>query len=282
MRLRTLELTKKFGSTHHSFTAVDRVSLEFGDGRRTGIVGESGSGKSTLSRMLCGLTPPSAGLVEFDGKPLPEVLATRAGTISFRRAVQFVAQDTTSSFDPLKTLRESLRYSLRILHGRSKAQADSVIDETLGSLGIDPALADRKPTQVSGGQRQRFSLARALVVQPSVLICDEVVSALDVSVQGQILNYIKQFCENTGASLVFVSHGLPATAFLCDELVVMYAGNVVESGSTSTVIHAPTHAYTARLLDAFSDDVDADIVPIAQRGFAATVDASIGGHDAAA
>lgn len=276
MRLQSIELTKKFGTTHHSFTAVDRVSLEFGDGRRTGIVGESGSGKSTLSRMLAGLMAPSDGLVEFDGTPLREILSTRAGVVSYRKAVQFVAQDTTSSFDPLRTLRESLRYSLRILHGRTKAQADATIDETLGSLGVDAALADRKPGQVSGGQRQRFSLARALVVQPSVLICDEVVSALDVSVQGQILNYIKAFCESTGASLVFVSHGLPATAFLCDELVVMYAGSVVESGSTDAVITTPKHPYTARLLDAFSDEMDTDVLPLPERGLVASTRSRLG------
>nr|MDT0667120.1 ABC transporter ATP-binding protein [Micromonospora sp. DSM 115978] len=117
--------------------------------------------------------------------------------------------------------------------------------------GLTPSLTDRHPAEVSGGQRQRFAIARALVVRPNLLVCDEVVSALDVSVQGSILNLLKRYCLDTGAALVFVSHGLPATAFVCSELVVMHQGKVVEHGPTERIIGTPEHPYTQRLLAAF-------------------------------
>jgi peptide/nickel transport system ATP-binding protein len=133
----------------------------------------------------------------------------------------------------------------------SRSAADDRADETFEMLGLDPAFADRYPYEVSGGQRQRFAIARALVVRPRFLVCDEVVSALDVSVQGQVLNSLKRYSVEHGAGLAFISHGLPATAFISEELAVMYRGKIVEHGPTSRVIREPEHPYTKHLLSAY-------------------------------
>lgn len=229
--------------------AVDDVSLLLDSTSRLGIVGESGSGKSTLVRMLMGLETASSGSVEYQGR---DVASLKKGELrEFRRNVQLVAQDTSSSFDPRRTLRDGVRRPLLELMELSTKEADERVDQMLASLSIDPGLADRKPHQVSGGQRQRFSIARALVVGPKLIVCDEAVSALDVSVQGAVLNLLKDHCENSDSGLVFVSHGLPATAFICSELIVMYQGRIVEQGSVQQVIFASEHPYTQSLVDAY-------------------------------
>ncbi|GAA1855142.1 ABC transporter ATP-binding protein [Pseudonocardia ailaonensis] len=234
------------GAAH---TAVDGVDLLVDSGRRIGIVGESGSGKSTVVRMMVGLDAPTSGSVTFDGNPVATM--PTAALRNFRRQVQLVAQDTSSSFDPRRTLRDAIRKPCHNLLGLDTASADAAIDATLAALSLDPALASRKPHQVSGGQRQRFSIARALVVRPRIIVCDEAVSALDVSVQGSVLNLLKEHCEAHDAGLVFVSHGLPATAFIADELIVMYQGKIVEHGPTGQVLFASRHPYTRSLVDAY-------------------------------
>ncbi|MET1052280.1 MAG: ATP-binding cassette domain-containing protein [Mycetocola sp.] len=253
MSAATIELTavsRRFGSRHHGHLAVDTANLALDGTTSLGVVGESGSGKSTLSRMIVGLDEPTEGTVTYNGQDLRSVLSTRAGTKAFRANVQFVGQDTTSTFDPRRTLIDSLTFPAQKLQGLDKAAAVSAAETTLGEVGLDVALAGRKPHQVSGGQRQRFALARSLIVRPSILVCDEVVSALDVSVQGTILNLLKRYCEDHQAGLVFVSHGLPATAFVADELLVMYRGQLVERGPSDRVLEAPQHAYTQQLLEA--------------------------------
>lgn len=234
--------------------AVAGVDLRIGPETALGIVGESGSGKSTLARMLAGLEVPTSGHVVLDGQPVAQLLSTRTGRTAFRRAVQYIAQDTSSSFDPRRTLRDSVRLPLVRLLGLDRRAADRRVDEVLGSLEVDPAIADRLPPGVSGGQRQRFAIARALVVGPRVLICDEVVSALDVSVQGSVLNHLKAHCALTGCGLVFVSHGLPATAFVADTLAVVHRGAVVEQGTVDDVVERPQHEYTRHLLRAHGDE----------------------------
>ncbi|OLT12398.1 peptide ABC transporter ATP-binding protein [Pseudonocardia sp. CNS-139] len=240
------DVVRAFGRGGH--TAVDGVSLLVDETSRVGVVGESGSGKSTLVRMLVGLDHPSAGTVEFNGRSIAAMLPDELR--AFRLAVQLVAQDTTSSFDPRRTLRDAVRRPLEVLRGMDVAAADGAVDATLRGLGLDPQLANRLPHQVSGGQRQRFAIARALVVRPRLLVCDEAVSALDVSVQGAVLNLVKRYCREHGAGLVFVSHGLPATAFVADRLVVMHRGRVVEDGPREQVLFRPEHAYTRTLVDA--------------------------------
>jgi len=248
--LRVSGVTKHFGSRKR-FAALDDISLECSPHELTGIVGESGSGKSTLARILVGLESASSGSVRYGDSEVPKLLSSTTSRLAFRRDVQFIGQDTTSSFDPRQTLRESVLKPLIALRGASAADARRTASEVFDELGLPDGLADRYPDQVSGGQRQRFSIARGLVVRPRFLLCDEVVSALDVSVQGKILNVIKRYCRDTSAGLVFVSHGLPATAFVADRIVVMYRGTIVESGATDDILNRPQHPYTRSLLDSY-------------------------------
>ncbi|NQX13359.1 ATP-binding cassette domain-containing protein [Microbacteriaceae bacterium VKM Ac-2855] len=244
-------VTKIYSVGHQKHAALDDVSLELSPTGRVGIVGESGSGKSTLAKLLVGFERPTSGSARYGGTEVSSLLARAADMRAFRRSVQFVAQDTTSSFNPRYSLRESVVRPARQLLGMSRAEANQRADETFERLELPIGLADRKPSAVSGGQRQRFSIARALVVRPAVLICDEAVSALDVSVQGTVLNHLKDYSIEEGCGIVFVSHGLPATAFLCDELVVMSAGRIVEQGPTAQLIAHAEHPYTRSLLDAY-------------------------------
>jgi ABC-type glutathione transport system ATPase component len=236
------------GQGRSEHVAVDDFSLLVDETSRLGIVGESGSGKSTVVRMLVGLDHPSSGTVEFNGRATSHMRPVEQR--AFRRVVQLVAQDTSSSFDPRRSLRDAVRRPAVKLLGLPNDQADAAVDRTLRELGLDPKLADRRPHQVSGGQRQRFSIARALVVRPRIIVCDEAVSALDVSVQGSVLNLLKRYCAVNGAGLVFVSHGLPATAFISERLIVMYRGEIVEEGPTEQVMFSPRHSYTRTLVAA--------------------------------
>jgi ABC-type glutathione transport system ATPase component len=249
--LQTDKLTRVFGRGSSRHVAVHPVGLEIDSRTSLGIVGESGSGKSTLSRLLVGLDMPTEGNVLLDGTPIRRMMATPSGLRGFRRTVQFVAQDTFSSFDPRRTLRDAVTTPLRVLRDVKGDQAEAEVRDVLALLKLDPALLDRYPAQLSGGQRQRFSLARALVVRPRILLCDEVVSALDVSVQGAVLNTIRAYCKTHSVGLGFVSHGLPATAFISTSLIVMCNGEVVERGRTTDVIERPQHPYTQSLLDAY-------------------------------
>jgi peptide/nickel transport system ATP-binding protein len=248
--IRAEGISKSFGTiTKH--VAVHPTDIAFAHGSLTGVVGESGSGKSTLARMLSGLTKPTTGAVFYNDVELSGALRKREGRLLMRKTVQFVGQDTTSSFDPRHTLRDSLARPARNLFGWSRRQASDEVDELVSQLGLPAELVDRFPHQVSGGQRQRMALARGLITRPDALICDEVVSALDVSVQAVVLNHLKRICRERGAALIFVSHGLPATAFVSDAVKVMLRGEIVEDGPVSAVLHEPTHPYTRSLLDAY-------------------------------
>jgi peptide/nickel transport system ATP-binding protein len=228
---------------------VDAVSLTIDHTTRLGVVGESGSGKSTLSRIIVGLETPTSGRVAYRG--LNVHLMSPREMREFRKNVQMISQDTSSSFDPTRTLRDSVRRPAQELLGVDKSTADALVDETLAMVGIAPWMVDRKPTDVSGGQRQRIAIARSLVVKPALILCDEVVSALDVSVQGTVLNLLKKYCEENEAGLVFVSHDLPATAFVSKDIVVMRHGAMVEQGSVDDVINRSKNRYTKILIDAY-------------------------------
>lgn len=249
--LRAENVSRVFGRGHSRNVAVRPLDLEIDSGTSLGIVGESGSGKSTLLRLLVGLDMPTGGEVLFDGTPIRRLMSTPSGMRQFRRAVQLVAQDTFSSFDPRRTLRDAVATPLRVLRGIKGEPAETEMRDVLALLKLDPAFLDRYPGQLSGGQRQRFALARALVVRPRILMCDEVVSALDVSVQGAVLNMIRDYCNAYDVGLGFVSHGLPATAFIASSLIVMRNGEVVERGATTDVLNRPQHPYTQALLDAY-------------------------------
>lgn len=253
----SLELTqvrKDFGRGSARITAVHPLDLRITERSELGVIGESGSGKSTLARMIIGLETPTSGEIVYNGTPVSQWLSTRRSRLEYRQQVQYVAQDTTS-FDPRKTLFEAVSVPLRFLRGVTderevRARLDSIAEE----LGLDPALYDRLPHQVSGGQRQRFSLARSLVVEPRLLICDEVVSALDVSVQGAVLNLIKRHVSRHNMALMFVAHGLPAVAFISEELMVMQGGEVVEHGPVGDLVEHPQHPYTQELMSAYATD----------------------------
>jgi peptide/nickel transport system ATP-binding protein len=248
----TENVTKEFGNTRVSSKqgpAVDAVSLTIDHTTRLGVVGESGSGKSTLARIIVGLETPTSGRVAYRG--INVSLMTPREKKEFRRNVQMISQDTSSSFDPARTLRDSVRRPAQELLGLDKSKSNALVDETLAMVGIAPWMVDRKPTDVSGGQRQRIAIARSLVIKPALILCDEVVSALDVSVQGTVLNLLKEYCDENKAGLVFVSHGLPATAFVSKEMVVMRNGVIVERGSADDVINHSKNLYTKTLIEAY-------------------------------
>ncbi|MCM0620143.1 ABC transporter ATP-binding protein [Nocardioides bruguierae] len=239
-------------------TALAGVDLIVHPGDRLGLVGESGSGKSTLGRLLLGLEHPEEGSVLVDGRELRSVLSTRSGRLGYRRRVQLVAQDTSSTFDPRHSVGDSIMVPARLLGGHDTAGARAAMEQVATELEIPLALLDRRPDQLSGGQRQRMAIARALVVRPELVVADEVVSALDVSVQGTVLNLLKRYCREHGAGLVFISHGLPATAFITERLVVLYHGVVAETGPTDQVLEHPQDPYTRSLVAAYAfSDADA-------------------------
>lgn len=242
------DVVKRFGSDRRGHTAVDHLSDRFANDQQIGIIGESGSGKSTLGRMLCGLETVTSGSITFNGEEIGDIRASKQRLLEFRREVQLIGQDTTSSFDPRHSLRESIMYPAMNLLGLTRKEAYERTDSVVERLGLSPHLADRPAEGVSGGQRQRFAIARALIVEPKILVCDEVVSALDVSVQGGILNFLKRFSHEREAGIVFISHGLPATSFIASELRVMYQGSFVESGPTRRVVSDAQHGYTRKLL----------------------------------
>jgi peptide/nickel transport system ATP-binding protein len=221
--------------------AVDAVSLRVPAGGKVGIVGESGSGKSTLARILLGLQRPDNGRVLVHSRMWGEDTADR-------RAVQFVSQDPLGSFDPRYTVEEVVAEPLLGLLGAEERRRR--VAEVMALAHLDPGLAAAMPRALSGGQRQRVSIARALATRPSVLVCDEPVSALDVSIQAQILDLLDELNRVTGTSLVFISHDLGVVHHLVDEVLVMKAGAVVERGPLDEVLTVPVHPYTRRLLAA--------------------------------
>lgn len=225
--------------------ALRGVDLDIAYGQRLGIVGESGSGKSTLIRLLAGLDRPTSGSIRFAGRDITR-LPDRS--LKFlRRDLQMVFQDPMSSLDPRMTVRDIISEPLVALgHHNAKAR----VAELLDAVGLPAAAANRYPHQFSGGQRQRISIARALSPHPKVLVADEPVSALDVSVRAQILNLLMDLADDFALTLVFVSHDLSVVRHLCDTVVVMHNGEIVERGPTEAVYERPTHPYTQALLAA--------------------------------
>ena len=236
---------KLFGPRPH-LRALDRVSLAIAPGERIGIVGESGSGKSTLARLLLGLDRPTSGSVCFDGReigglPERELRAVRQG-------MQIVFQDPMGSLDPRMTVRAIITEPLVGLGVPGDHRAR--VRELLDAVGLPASAADRYPHQFSGGQRQRIAIARALAPHPRVLVADEAVSALDVSVRAQILNLLLDLVDDLSLTLVFVSHDLSVVRFLCERVAVLERGRLVEQGPTEQLWDAPTQRYTQALLAA--------------------------------
>jgi ABC-type glutathione transport system ATPase component len=227
--------------------AVNDVSLSVPRGGVLGLVGESGCGKSTLAQIIMRLERETVGDVRFDGVDITP-LGGRA-LQPFRRRFQMVFQDSTASLNPRKTVRRTLDESLS-LSGVVAADRPGGIAELLEHVGLDRSFADRYPHQLSGGQRQRVAIARALAMRPELLVADEPVSSLDVSLQAQILRLLIALRDKLGLTMIFISHDLALVHHLCSEVAVMQAGRIVEHGRPADVLHRPQHEYTRRLLAA--------------------------------
>ncbi|MGH9069209.1 MAG: ABC transporter ATP-binding protein [Acidimicrobiales bacterium] len=241
-------LTVRFGTGRKLVTAVDGVDLKVARGQTIGLVGESGSGKSTLARAVAGLAPAAAGQILVDGKDLSR-LRGRA-RVRLRRRVQLVFQDPYSSLDPRMTVGESVAEGLAAARRRSRAARTVEVARLLGQVALDAEVAGVVPGQLSGGQRQRVALARALAAEPTVLVADEITSALDVSVQGAVLNLVRQVQRDLGLTLVLISHNLAVVRYVADAIAVMYCGRVVEVAPTDRLVAEPQHPYTRALLEA--------------------------------
>ncbi len=230
--------------------AVDGLSFEVPVGGALAIVGESGSGKTTSARIIAGLETPSSGLIRIDGetrKPLPWARSERT---RYARQVQMVYQDPFTSLDPSQTIESTLDEVLRCHFHRDRARRRDRIGELLGQCGLDERHRRRRPRTLSGGERQRVAIARALAAGPRVLILDEAVSALDVSIQAQILNLLASLRGSLRLTYVFISHDLGVVRQVSDECIVMHRGAAVESGATKNILSAPKADYTRQLLDA--------------------------------
>ncbi|MBO9624841.1 MAG: ABC transporter ATP-binding protein [Microbacterium sp.] len=239
--LRFDRVSVRYGSHRSGLTAVDDVSLVVPSGSVVGLVGESGSGKSTLARAAIGLAPISEGSITLDG----------ADVRSFRRnrPIQMVFQDPFSSLDPRMTIGESIAEALpREL--RRPADRRAEVARLLDLVSLDPERAASLPAALSGGQRQRIALARALAARPEVIMADEITSALDVSVQGSVLNLVREVRHELDLTMLFISHNLAVVRYLCDSIAVMYLGQIVETGPTEQVLSDPQHPYTKELLQA--------------------------------
>jgi peptide/nickel transport system ATP-binding protein len=236
-------------ATATMLTALDDVSFTLHAGKTLGIVGESGSGKSTLARLVMALEAPSAGSVVFEGRDLHQL--SRDELRAARRDFQMVFQDPYSSLDPRMTVARTVAEPLEQLDHRQRAQRRERAAAMLDAVGLNAATdLDKYPHEFSGGQRQRIAIARALVTQPKLIVADEPVSALDVSVQAQVLNLMQDLQERFGLAYLFISHDLAVVDLVCDELIVLQHGRIVERGATDDVLGAPKDAYTRRLIDA--------------------------------
>ncbi len=226
--------------------AVDGIDLAIQPGEVVGLVGESGCGKSTLGRIAAGLLPPSAGEVRVDGRPVDGLTAHEARDA--RLQIQMIFQDPYASLNPRLRVEDIIGEAARVHGLTDRAGFADYVAAQMQRAGLDPALRDRYPHQFSGGQRQRIGIARALAVQPSMLVCDEAVAALDVSIQAQILNLFMDLREQLNLTYLFISHDLGVVEHLSDRVVIMYLGRVVESAPAQEVFRRPNHPYTQTLL----------------------------------
>jgi oligopeptide/dipeptide ABC transporter ATP-binding protein len=235
----------KRGST---IRAVNSVSLAVGRGETVGVVGESGSGKSTLGRALLGLQPLAAGSLAFDGQDVPGMSCSERKRM--RRCAQLVFQDPYGSLDSRRRVGAQIADGLAIHNVLPRTARAARVAELLTTVGLDPAHAERYPHEFSGGQRQRIGIARAIAAGPDFLVADEPVSALDVSIQAQILELFQRLKQELGLAMLFISHDLPVVRHISDRVVVMYLGRVMEEGRAADIFARPAHPYTRALLSA--------------------------------
>jgi peptide/nickel transport system ATP-binding protein len=257
-RLEVHSLTKRFpvgGALRRSHVhAVDDVSFELRPGTITALVGESGSGKSTVARLLARLHEPSSGAVLFEGSDVARV-RRRRDVLRYRSQVQLIFQDPFDSLNPVKTVRHHIARPLRVHHVVPSREVEERVHELLRTVGLVPTeeVAAKYPHELSGGQRQRVALARVLAVEPKIVLADEPTSMLDVSIRIGILNLLIRLKEEHGIAFLFVTHDLASARYVADDLLVMYAGQIVERGPVEEVLSSPLHPYTRLLLAAVPD-----------------------------
>ncbi|MGL3148933.1 ABC transporter ATP-binding protein [Microbacterium sp. A82] len=243
--LRSSILLRKTGEN----VAVSDVNFEIRPGETVGLVGESGSGKSTIARTVIGLVPAAAGVIRFEGNDIAQLSLRQMKDM--RRDMQMVFQDPYASLNPRLTVRDLIAEGWRVHAGIvSRDQWTVEAKALMERVGLNPDYSDRYPHQFSGGQRQRIGIARALALRPKIIICDEAVSALDVSVQAQVLNLLEDLQADLGLSYLFISHDLSVIEHICDRVLVLNKGVVVEEGTAKRLFDDPQHPYTRALLAA--------------------------------
>ena len=243
-------LKQYFGSKKNVVKAIDDISFEIFEGETFGLVGESGSGKSTTGRALLRLYKPTEGEILFEGKDIAKLKKGKE-LLEFRKEAQMIFQDPYASLDGRMKVRDIIAEGIDI-HGLAKTaeERDAMVDELLETVGLNKEHSNRYPHEFSGGQRQRIGIARALAVNPKFIVCDEAISALDVSIQAQIVNLLKRLQKEIGLTYLFIAHDLSMVKYISDRIAVMYRGRIVEMGSADCVYNNPQHPYTKSLLSA--------------------------------
>ena len=237
-----------FGKTLESLKAVDNVSFKIKPGTTLGIVGESGCGKTTLGRTILKLYEPNNGEIIFKGEDITHF--NKKQMMKYRTDIQYIFQDPYSSLPPRMTVGEIIGEAVKVHNIVPKEEVHEYVIEMMEKCGLPARFYDRYPHEFSGGQRQRICIARALAVKPKLVICDEPVSALDVSIQAQIINLLKELQNTLGLTYIFISHDLSVVKYITDNILVMYLGNVMEYGKTSDIFNNPLHPYTKALMAA--------------------------------
>ena len=235
-------------SSKRAIVAVDNVSLKLEKGKTLGIVGESGSGKSTLGRLMLRLIEPTAGEINFDDVNLLKLKNTELRKM--RSKMQMIFQDPMSSLNPRMSIRQLVSEPLEIHKNLKASEQNAAVEEIITKVGLEKSALDKYPHEFSGGQRQRISIARAVINNPSLIVADEPVSALDVSIQSQILNLLMDLRNDLNLSFVFISHDLSVVRHIADEVAVMYLGNIVEIAPADQLFSNPQHPYTQALISA--------------------------------